>query len=98
MKRTSVVVDPDLLERARRVGGERTYSATITKALEEYVRRRAFWEAYKEFEHLAHTEGVFEPDYLEEKKAKSLTARKKRISAYEVRAPRSDKTRHGSRR
>jgi Arc/MetJ family transcription regulator len=39
MKRTNVVVDEQLLEEAVRVSGERTYSRTIERALEELVRR-----------------------------------------------------------
>ena len=39
MKRTNVVLDEDLLEEAVRVSGERTYSRTIERALEELVRR-----------------------------------------------------------
>lgn len=37
---TNLAIDPDLLERARRVGGERTKRATVTHALEEYIARR----------------------------------------------------------
>jgi Arc/MetJ family transcription regulator len=39
MKRTNVVLDEHLLEEAVQVSGERTYSRTITRALEELVRR-----------------------------------------------------------
>ncbi|HET9358520.1 MAG TPA: type II toxin-antitoxin system VapB family antitoxin [Vicinamibacterales bacterium] len=39
MKRTNVVLDEQLLEEAVRVSGERTYSRTIERALEELVRR-----------------------------------------------------------
>jgi Arc/MetJ family transcription regulator len=39
MKRTNVVIDEELLEEAVRVSGERTYSRTIERALEEMVRR-----------------------------------------------------------
>jgi len=39
MKRTNVVLDEALLEEAVRVSGERTYSRTIERALEEMVRR-----------------------------------------------------------
>lgn len=39
MKRTNVVLDEKLLEAAVRLSGEKTYSATITRALEEFVRR-----------------------------------------------------------
>lgn len=39
MKRTNVVVDEVLLEEAVRVSGERTYSRTIERALQEMVHR-----------------------------------------------------------
>ena len=39
MKRTNVVLDEVLLEEAVRISGERTYSRTIERALEEMVRR-----------------------------------------------------------
>ena len=39
MKRTNVVVDEVLLEEAVRVSGERTYSRTIERALQEMVSR-----------------------------------------------------------
>ncbi|MFT4214946.1 MAG: type II toxin-antitoxin system VapB family antitoxin [Microbacterium sp.] len=37
---TNLAIDPELLERAQRVGGERTKKATVTVALEEHVARR----------------------------------------------------------
>ncbi|HEX2061300.1 MAG TPA: type II toxin-antitoxin system VapB family antitoxin [Thermoanaerobaculia bacterium] len=93
MKRTNVVLDEELLEKARRVSGERTFTAAITKALEEYVRKHDFWEAYDKWEKLAHSEeGVFYPGYLEELRPPSravLTKKKARVSAHEKRAPRS---------
>lgn len=39
MKRTNLVLDGDLLEEATRLSGERTYSRTVERALEEFVRR-----------------------------------------------------------
>lgn len=39
MKRTNLVLNADLLEEATRMSGEKTYSAAVTRALEEYVRR-----------------------------------------------------------
>jgi Arc/MetJ family transcription regulator len=39
MKRTNVVLDTDLLEEATRLSGQKTWSATIRRALEELVRR-----------------------------------------------------------
>ena len=39
MKRTNLVLDEQLLEEATRLSGEKTYSAAVGRALEEYVRR-----------------------------------------------------------
>ena len=39
MKRTNLVLDEGLLEEAMRLGGERTYSRTVERALEDFVRR-----------------------------------------------------------
>lgn len=98
MKRMNVIVDEDLLERARRVTGEKTYSATINKALEKITRQEQFWEAYREWQELARTEGIFDPEYVKEKRAKSLANPKNRVAAHEARAPREKKvTRRGSR-
>ncbi|MGA2565034.1 MAG: type II toxin-antitoxin system VapB family antitoxin [Steroidobacteraceae bacterium] len=37
---TNVSIDPDLIERALEVSGERTTKAAVTKALQELVARR----------------------------------------------------------
>jgi Arc/MetJ family transcription regulator len=37
---TNLAIDPELLERAVRVSGERTKKATVTKALHEFIARR----------------------------------------------------------
>lgn len=39
MKRTNLVLDEALLQEARRLSGERTYSAAVARALEAFVRR-----------------------------------------------------------
>jgi Arc/MetJ family transcription regulator len=39
MKRTNLVLDEHVLEEATRLSGEKTYSATVMRALEELVRR-----------------------------------------------------------
>jgi Arc/MetJ family transcription regulator len=39
MKRTTLMVNEQLLQEARRLGGERTYSATVNRALDDFVRR-----------------------------------------------------------
>lgn len=37
---TNLAIDPALLESAHRIGGHRTKKATVTEALEEYIRHR----------------------------------------------------------
>jgi len=37
---TNLAIDPELLERAVKVSGERTKKAVVTKALQEYIARR----------------------------------------------------------
>ncbi|MFI5402936.1 MAG: type II toxin-antitoxin system VapB family antitoxin [Planctomycetota bacterium] len=39
MKRTNLVLDERLLEEAVRLGGEKTYSRTVARALQDFVRR-----------------------------------------------------------
>lgn len=39
MKRTNLVLDEHLLEEATRLSGDKTYSATVQRALKELVRR-----------------------------------------------------------
>jgi len=39
MKRTTLVLDATLLEEALRLSGEKTYSRTVDRALNEFVRR-----------------------------------------------------------
>jgi hypothetical protein len=39
MKRTNLVLQTDLLEEATRLSGERTYSAAVNRALEDFVKR-----------------------------------------------------------
>ncbi len=37
---TNLAIDPDLLDRALEVSGERTKKAVVTKALQEFIARR----------------------------------------------------------
>ena len=37
---TNLAIDPDLLDRALEVSGERTRKAAVTKALQEFIARR----------------------------------------------------------
>ncbi len=39
MKRTNLVLDADTLEEATRLSGEKTYSAAVMRALEDFIRR-----------------------------------------------------------
>jgi Arc/MetJ family transcription regulator len=39
MKRTNLVLDESVLDEAHRLGGERTLSKTVERALAEFVRR-----------------------------------------------------------
>jgi hypothetical protein len=39
MKRTNLVLDEQLLREATRLSGEKTFSRTVERALEEFVRR-----------------------------------------------------------
>ena len=38
---TNLALDPDLIERALKVSGEKTKKAAVTRALEEFITRRA---------------------------------------------------------
>ena len=38
---TNLSLDPDLLDRAVKVSGERTKKAAVTRALEEFIARRS---------------------------------------------------------
>ena len=38
---TNLALDPDLLERALKVSGEKTKKAAVTRALEEFITRRS---------------------------------------------------------
>ena len=37
---TNLAIDPELIERALELSGERTKKAAVTKALQEYIARR----------------------------------------------------------
>jgi hypothetical protein len=37
---TNLAIDPDLLDRALQVSGERTKTAAVTRALQEFIARR----------------------------------------------------------
>ena len=37
---TNLAIDPDLLDKALKVGGEKTKKATVNRALQEFIARR----------------------------------------------------------
>lgn len=87
-RRRNIVVDDELLETARKVTGEKTYSGAVTKALEELTRQHRFREKLKAWQEEAWKGGMFDPDYVQEKLANSVTLKPARRSAHEARAPR----------
>jgi len=112
MKRTQVILDEKLLEEARRALGEKTYTATITKALEKVAKRKRFWELYDKLAEEMAKGDFFWPGYAEEvrepgrtlknapkKKARATASRKKtRVAAYEKRvSPKKKSSRRASR-
>lgn len=91
MKRTNVIVDEELLEKARIAAGERTFSATINRALEELVREARFRELLVEWEKLAAEKPIFKDGYLEEIRPRGYRVVRRKVSAGEKRAPRPAK-------
>ena len=55
---TNLALDPALIERARKLSGEKTKKATVTKALEEFIARREQKELLELFGSLD-----WDPDY-----------------------------------
>lgn len=62
---TNLAIDDELLEEARRVGGHRTKKATVTEALEEYVRRRKQLEVERLFGTIEYAKGY---DYKKQRR------------------------------
>jgi hypothetical protein len=46
---TNLSIDPELIEQARKLSGERTKKAAVTKALKEFIARREQKEIIKLF-------------------------------------------------
>ena len=55
---TNLAIDDRLLQEALRIGGHRTKKATVTEALEEYIRRRKQKEIVRIFGSV-----TYEPNY-----------------------------------
>jgi hypothetical protein len=64
---TNLAIDPDLLDRALAVGGEKTKKATVTRALEEFIARREQAKIIESFHTLDWDEEV---DYKESRRAR----------------------------
>jgi Arc/MetJ family transcription regulator len=55
---TNLAIDDELLQEAQKMGGHRTKKATVTEALEEYIRRRKQLQILELFGKI-----VYDPDY-----------------------------------
>jgi hypothetical protein len=64
---TNLAIDPELLERALAIGGEKTKKATVTKALEEFIDRHAQAKIAEKFHTLEWDENY---DYKEARRAR----------------------------
>lgn len=64
---TNLAIDPDLLDRALAVGGEKTKKATVTRALEEFIARREQARIVESFHTLDWDENF---DYKEARRAR----------------------------
>lgn len=64
---TNLAIDPELLERAQAIGGEKTKKATVTVALQEYIARRAQAKVVDSF-HTLEWDPDF--DYKESRRAR----------------------------
>lgn len=91
MRRTNLVLDENLLEEAKRRSGEKTYSGTVNKALQELVRQRTFEESYKA---ISGT-GWWEGDLAEMRRGRQFDFEVR--DAPLVDKPKSRKRRRGSR-
>ncbi len=64
---TNLAIDDELLEEARKVGGQRTKKATVTEALQEYIQRRRQAEVLKLFGKIEMAEDY---DYKKQRRRK----------------------------
>jgi hypothetical protein len=96
MKRLSLNLDEDMLERARRFSGETTDSGTITRVLEEVVRDAHFRELRVEWEKLAAEHPIYFSDHVEEIRPKGYIVIRRSYTAEEKRTARK-RARRGSR-
>lgn len=73
----NIVVDEELLEKARVATHERTYSGAINKALEDIVRRNRFLELLHELAEADERDELFYPGFAEEHFPEAAAERKR---------------------
>jgi Arc/MetJ family transcription regulator len=93
MRRTNVILDEALLEEAVRRSGEKTYSATINRALQELVRRLTFEEGLKAIS----GSGWWEGDLAEMRRGREFDFPDEIRDAPLLEKPKRRKRRRGSR-
>jgi hypothetical protein len=91
MKRMNLIIDEVVLERAKTATGERTFSGTVNRALQEVTRMEILRDGIDRIEHTSWWPGYVEeygpnPPETEEQK------KRLRRSARVLRAPRSKKS------
>ena len=62
---TNLAIDPELLEHALQIGGHMTKKATVTEALQEYIRKRRSLEVLQLFGTIEYEDDY---DYKEQRK------------------------------
>ena len=100
MKRTNLILNEELLEKARRIAGDKTYSATVNRLLEEAVRVADLKEMIADLAVRNKNGAMFNREYAEEmwpESAALIWPRKQRASADEVRAPKKKGKRRAAR-
>jgi hypothetical protein len=91
----NVIVDEELLEKARRIADKRTYSDTINFGLSEIVRRHEFQKGLDELQGTNFWEGTVE-DLM--RMRTDIDLPKQRVAAKTAREPKTRAKRRVSRR
>ena len=91
MKRMNVILDEEVLESARRATGEKTFSATINRALREVTRMEILRDGIDRIEYTSWWPGYVE-EYGPNPPVTEEQMKRLRRSARVVRAPRSKKS------
>jgi len=91
MKRISVMIDEEALERARMATGEKTPSGAINTALREVARMEILRDGIDRFDHMSWFPGYIE-EYGPNPPLTEADRKQLRRSARVVRAPRAKKS------